>query len=352
MAYPFKNNLNISYQEAMANDARSKAMGDYDAINVDSEELIDYTLGFQEQYNADMAKVSQNNERIKELEAIIAQKKQDEINFSKYRNNPLYKAAKFDYVVTGNRSGLDQFLADERAREEMIRQSKEADLNRQNAIKLAEMQKERAVAANTNSVDDRLAQAKLAMDQAYRMYKNDEGNQNLKDVFEKAQLTYNQLAAKAGQETVDYLKQPETPAGEDKPPKSKADIAKDISSEITQAITNGDIKKMNEINEQLKGKEYTDTIFNAARDAVTKGIKTYNDKAKANAKAAADKAAATEAINQIISNYTTEWKAASNNDNKAKSIIRKANKALKEGGYKGSIEVNAEGTGLVYIKGK
>lgn len=290
MAYPFKNNLNISYQEAMTNDARSKAMGDYDAINVDSEELIDYTPSFQEQYNADMAKVASNNERIKELEAIIAQKKQDEINFSKYRNNPLYKAAKFDYVVTGNRSGLDQFLADERAREEMIRQSKEAELNRQNAIKLAEMQKERAAAANTNSVDDRLAQAKLAMDQAYRMYKNDEGNQNLRDIFEKAQLTYNQLAAKAGQETVDYLKQPETPAGEDKKPsKSKADIAKDISSEITQAITNGNIKRMNEINEQLKGEEYTDTIFNAARDAVTKGIKAYNDKAEANAKAAADK---------------------------------------------------------------
>lgn len=352
MAYPFKNNLNISYQEAMANDARSKAMGDYDAINVDSEELIDYTPSFQEQYNADMAKVASNNERIKELEAIIAQKKQDEVSFAKYRNNPLYKAAKFDYVVTGNRSGLDQFLADERAREEMIRQSKEAELNRQNAIKLADMQKERAAAANTNSVDDRLAQAKLAMDQAYRMYKNDEGNQNLKDVFEKAQLTYNQLAAKAGQETVDYLKQPETPAGEAKPSKSKADIAKDISSEITQAITNGDIKKLEEINELLKGEEYSDTIFNSARDAVTKGIKDYNDKADADAKRKADKAAATEAINKIISNYTTEWKAATNNDNKAKSIIRKANKALKEAGYKGTIDVNAEGTGLVYIKGK
>lgn len=289
MAYPFKNNLNISYQEAMANDARSKAMGDYDAINVDSEELIDYTPSFQEQYNADMAKVAQNNERIKELEAIIAQKKQDEINFSKYRNNPLYKAAKFDYVVTGNRSGLDQFLADERAREQMLKNEEIAYAQMKNAKEIAEMNNERSAAANTNSVDDRLAQAKLAMDQAYRMYKNDEGNQNLRDIFEKAQLTYNQLAAKAGQETVDYLKQPETPAGEDKPSKSKADIAKDISSEITQAITNGDIKRMNEINEQLKGEEYTDTIFNAARDAVTKGIKAYNDKAEANAKAAADK---------------------------------------------------------------
>ena len=310
MSYPFKNNLNISYQEAMANDARNKAMGDYDAINVDSEELIDYTPSFQEQYDADMAKVASNNQRIKELEAIIARKKQDEINFSKYRNNPLYNAAKFDYVVTGNRSGLDQFLADERAREEMIRQTREAELNRQNAIKLANMQKESAAAANANSVDDRLAQAKLAMDQAYRMYKNDEGNQNLKDVFEKAQLTYNQLAVKAGQEPVDYLKQPETgetPAGGETPSKSKADMAKDISSAITQAITNGDINKLKEISEQLKGEEYTDTVFNSAREAVANGIKDYNDKAaaaaadaKAKAKAAADKKALQDERTSIL----------------------------------------------------
>lgn len=289
MAYPFKNNLNISYQEAMANDARSKAMGDYDAINVNSEELIDYTPSFQEQYNADMAKVASNNERIKQLEAIIAQKKQDEISFNKYRSNPLYKAAKFDYVVNGDRKGLDQFLADERAREEMIRQSKEAELNRQNAIKLADMQKERAAAANTNSVDDRLAQAKLAMDQAYRMYMNDQGNDNLRDVFEKAQLTYNQLAAKAGQETVDYLKQPETPVGEGKPGKSKADKAKDIESDISQAITNDNINKLNEISKLLNGEEYTDTIFNSARVAVTKGIKDYNDKMDAKDKAEKEK---------------------------------------------------------------
>ena len=289
MAYPYKNNLNRTYQQVMSDDARAKAMGDYDAINVDSEELIDFTPGFQDQYDADMAKVAANNARIQELEAIIAQKKQDEVNFSKYRNNPLYKAAKFDYVVNGDRKGLDQFLADERAREEMIRQSKEAQANRDNAIKIAEMQKERAASANSNSVDDRLAQAKLAMDQAYRMYMNDQGNQNLRDVFEKAQLTYNQLAAKAGQKTVDYFKKPETQSGEDKPGKSKADMAKDITSEINQAITNGDITKMNQLAEQLNGEDYSDTIFNSARDAVTKGIKEYNDKAEAKAKAAADK---------------------------------------------------------------
>lgn len=325
MAYPYKNILNRSYQDVMADDARNKAMGDYDAINVNSEELIDFTPGFQEQYNVDMAKVAANNERIKELEAIIAQKKQDEISFAKYRNNPLYKAAKFDYVVNGDRRGLDQFLADERAREEMIRQSMEAEANRQNAIKLAEMQKERAAAANTNSVDDRLAQAKLAMDQAYRMYMNDQGNQNLRDVFEKAQLTYNQLAAKAGQETVDYLKKPETPAGKDEPGKSKADMAKDIMSEINQAITNGDITKMNEINETLKGAEYTDSIFNGARDSVTKGIKEYNDKAEAKTKADADKKAAKAELSGIL-NGTHKYSDKDNVLARAAQLAKKLGK--------------------------
>lgn len=313
MAYPFKNNLNISYQEAMVNGARSKAMGDYDAINVDSEELIDYTPSFQEQYNADMAKVASNNERIKELEAIIAQKKQDEINFSRYRNNPLYKAAKFDYVVTGNRSGLDQFLADERAREEMVRQTKEAELNRQNAIKLANMQKEHAAAANSANIEDRLAQAKLAMDQAYRMYKNDEGNQNLKDVFEKAQLTYNQLAIKAGQETVDYLKKQEKQEGEDNPSKpngegdnnppakSKADTSKDYMAEIKQATDKGDYNTLKTLAAELNDDAHkNETQYNDARTAVNKAIVDIDKKNAANRKAAEDKKNAEAELNGIL----------------------------------------------------
>lgn len=271
MAYPYKNILNRTYQDVMVNDA---------------------------QYNADMAKVAQNNQRIKELEAIIAQKKQDEINFSRYRNNPLYKAAKFDYVVTGNRSGLDQFLADERAREEMVRQTKEAELNRQNAIKLANMQKEHAAAANSANIEDRLAQAKLAMDQAYRMYKNDEGNQNLKDVFEKAQLTYNQLAIKAGQETVDYLKKPETQEGEDNPSKpngegdnnppskSKADTSKDYMAEIKQATDKGDYNALKALEAELNDDAHKNiTEYNEARTAVNKAIVELDKKAAAKAKA-------------------------------------------------------------------
>lgn len=310
MAYPFKNNLNISYQEAMANDARSKAMGDYDAINVDSEELIDYTPSFQEQYNADMAKVAQNNQRIKELEAIIARKKQDEINFSRYRNNPLYKAAKFDYVVTGNRSGLDQFLADERAREEMIRQTKEAELNRRNAIKLAEMQKENAAAANSSNIEDRLAQAKLAMDQAYRMYKNDEGNQNLMDVFEKAQLTYNQLAAKAGKETVDYLKKPDdgdkppkaNGEGDNNPPsKSKADTSKDYMAEIKQATDKGDYNALKALEAELNDDAHKNiTEYNEARTAVNKAILDIDKKKAADRKAAEEKKALQDERTNIL----------------------------------------------------
>lgn len=351
MAYPFKNNLNISYQEAMANDARSKAMGDYDAINVDSEELIDYTPSFQEQYNADMAKVASNNERIKELEAIIAQKKQDEVSFAKYRNNPLYKAAKFDYVVTGNRSGLDQFLADERAREEMIRQSKEAELNRQNAEKLAKLNKQGMDEANEIERDKMKNLSVNRVKNAKEILNTDDTAQNRAKLSE-AIIEHNANADKYGwvkfDEQGNIISQNVNTEGnqgdskQDEPKyttgDAEADLAKCSTSAECMAIAN-------------KLESFGDEYKNIRTKAITKA-QELKKKEDADAKRKADKVAATEAINQIISNYTTEWKAATNNDNKAKSIIRKANKALKEAGYKGTIDVNAEGTGLVYIKGK
>ncbi len=344
MAYPFKNNLNISYQEAMANDARSKAMGDYDAINVDSEELIDYTPGFQEQYNADMAKVAQNNERIKKLETIIAQKKQDEINFSKYRNNPLYKAAKFDYVVTGNRSGLDQFLADERAREEMIRQSKEADLNRKNAEKLAKLNKQGMDEANEIERDKMKNLSVNRVKNAKEILNTDDTAQNRAKLSE-AIIEHNANADKygwvkfddngnvIGQNVNTNDKQDEA-----KPKYTTGDAEADLARCSTSAACMAIADKLESIGDEYKN------IRTKAIDKANDLKKKEDDEAKRKAGRAA--------INQIISNYTTEWKAAANNVNKAKSIIRKANKALKEGGYKGTIEVNAEGTGLVYIKGK
>lgn len=285
MAYPFKNNLNISYQDAMANDARSKAMGDYDAINVNSEELIDYTPGFQDQYDADMAKVAQNNQRIKELEAIIAQKKQDEINFSKYRNNPLYKAAKFDYVVNGDRSGLDQFLADERAREQMLSAEKIAGMNMNKSKSYADSQDE-----------DKLEMALLNADQAKRNLANDPGNDTLQEMAERTELTYNQIAKRMGRKSYKELQEEKnnksneasnTPAV---PAKSKVDTSKDYMAEIKQATAKGDYKKLTELLAELNDDAHkNETQFNDARTAATSAIAEMDKKIAADRKAAEDK---------------------------------------------------------------
>ena len=285
MAYPFKNNLNISYQDAMANDARSKAMGDYDAINVNSEELIDYTPGFQDQYDADMAKVAQNNQRIKELEAIIAQKKLDEINFSKYRNNPLYKAAKFDYVVNGDRSGLDQFLADERAREQMLSAEKIAGMNMNKSKSYADSQDE-----------DKLEMALLNADQAKRNLANDPGNDTLQEMAERTELTYNQIAKRMGRKSYKELQEEKnaesneasnTPAV---PAKSKVDTSKDYMAEIKQATAKGDYKKLTELLAELNDDAHkNETQFNDARTAATSAIAEMDKKIAADRKAAEDK---------------------------------------------------------------
>ena len=100
-----------------------------------------------------------------------------------------------------------------------------------------------------------------------------------------------------------------------------------------------------------KLESFGDEYKNIRTKAITKA-QDFKKKEDADAKRKADKEAADKAIKQIVSTYDTEWKAAANNDNKANAIIRKANKALKDADYKGTIEVNAEGTGLVYIKDK
>lgn len=307
MAYPFKNNLNISYQEAMANDARSKAMGDYDAINVDSEELIDYTPSFQEQYNADMAKVASNNERIKELEAIIAQKKQDEINFSKYRNNPLYKAAKFDYVVTGNRSGLDQFLADERAREQMLKNEEIAYAQMKNAKEIAQMNNERSSSYVDNQAEDKLEMALLNADQAKRNLAKDPGNTSLQEMAERTELTYDQIAKRMGRKSYKELQAEKNNASNEAgaapavPAKSKADTSKDYMAEIKQATDKGDYNTLKTLAAELNDDAHkNETQYNEARTAVNKAIVDIDKKNAANRKAAEDKKNAEAELNGIL----------------------------------------------------
>lgn len=292
MAYPYKNNLNRTYQQIMTDDARAKAMGDYDAINVDSEELIDFTPGFQDQYDADMAKVAANNARIQELEAIIAQKKQDEINFSKYRNNPLYKAAKFDYVVNGDRRGLDQFLADERAREQMLKNEEIAYAQMKNAKEIAEMNNERSASHVDNQAEDKLEMALLNVNQAKKAAASDPGNTTLQDLADKAELTYDLIAKRMGRKSYKELQVEKTNESNEAgnvpaaPTKSKADMSKDYMAEIKQAVAKDDYNKLTDLLAELNDDAHkNETQYNDARTAATGAIAEMNKKREAKRKA-------------------------------------------------------------------
>ena len=59
-----------------------------------------------------------------------------------------------------------------------------------------------------------------------------------------------------------------------------------------------------------------------------------------------------KAIADIVKEYTQKWLNAKNNTNKANAIIRQAKKALLAKGLSGDITANADGTGLMHVKGK
>lgn len=348
--YPYKNNLNRTYQQAMSDDARNKAMGDYDAINVNSEELIDFTPGFQDQYDADMAKVAQNNARIQELEAIIAQKKQDEITFSKYRNNPLYKAAKFDYVVNGDRKGLDQFLADERAREEMIRQSQEAQANRDNALEIAKLGKKGVDESNEIERDKMKNLSIQRVNNAKAILATSDTAENRNKLAE-AIINHNAAAAKYGWQKFDN---------------NGNVIGDDVKSESNNSEQNGSNQEeskysVGDAEADLAACKTSAECQTLADKLATKGDEYKNIRSKAISKAQelqkkeGDERKRQEnakAIADIVKEYTQKWLSAKNNTNKANAIIRQAKKALLAKGLSGDITANADGTGLMHVKGK
>lgn len=95
--------------------------------------------GYQPGYEPEPDRLTQINQEIEELEAKIAadrasRERGHELYSGRYKNNPMYKLALFDYVINGDRTGLDNFDKNERA-------ITEAEANRQNAIALALMNK-------------------------------------------------------------------------------------------------------------------------------------------------------------------------------------------------------------------
>lgn len=95
--------------------------------------------GYAPGYEPEPDRLTQVNQEIEELEAKIAadrasHERGHELYSGRYKNNPMYKLALFDYVINGDRTGLDNFDRNERA-------ITEAEANRQNAIALAQMNK-------------------------------------------------------------------------------------------------------------------------------------------------------------------------------------------------------------------
>lgn len=331
MAYPYKNNLNASYQEVMTGMANTARQGDYDEVNVNSEELIDFTPSYQERYDVDMARYKANQDRIAELDKIIEQEKADKLRFNQYENNPLYRAAHFDWIVNGNRQGLDQFLTDERAREEMIRQSEEAQKNRDNALEIAKMNKQsvdksneiKAFNANLsklNEIENNLAAAEK------KLAKNP-GDVNLQQAVDNAKNARNSLYKQLY--NADYIEQEAAPQGEGKPAEPVYDNS-EISANYLKEIQNADsLETITDIESRLA--EDSKRAPADFKDVNTKLIEKRNE-LQGKAKADADKAKAAAEVKTILSTTYEKRSEATAAANRANELTGKKYLFKKENG--------------------
>lgn len=328
MAYPYKNNLNASYQEVMTGMANTARQGDYDEVNVNSEELIDFTPSYQERYDVDMARYKANQDRIAELDKIIEQEKADKLRFNQYENNPLYRAAHFDWIVNGNRQGLDQFLTDERAREEMIRQSKEAQKNRDNALEIARMNKEsvdksnetKAFNANLTKLNEIQNNLKAAEQKLAKNPGDVNINQTVNNLKNARNSLYKQLYG------ADYIESEEAPQGEGKPAENVYDNS-ELSANYLKEIQNADsLDVIADIESRLA--EDSKRAPADFKDVNTKLIDKRNE-LQAKAKAAGDRAKAAAELKNILngeydySEAKTKRDRANKLDPKNKHVIQK-----------------------------
>lgn len=135
---------------------------------VDSSELVDFNA------TSSVDRMKELDTQIAELKQKIAQKKAASLQ-SKYdrMNDPDYKVARYDYIVSGDRSGLDRISEAERAYKNMLS-------NQAHALKLAKAQrldsqlyqmdeymKNRSIAATkAKYAEDELAEANRKNDNA------------------------------------------------------------------------------------------------------------------------------------------------------------------------------------------
>lgn len=144
-----------------------------DRENLKRQAAIDMA-GYEPGYEEEPDRLTQVNQQIEELEAKIAadrasRERGHELYSGRYKNNPMYKLALFDYVINGDRTGLDNFDKNERA-------ITEAEANRQNAIALAQMNKAAMAQSNMGKLIEKkdMLQADIdAIDEMLRKSPND-----------------------------------------------------------------------------------------------------------------------------------------------------------------------------------
>ena len=166
--------------------------------------------GYEPGYEPEsMDRLTQVNQEIEELEAKIAadrasRERGHELYSGRYKNNPMYKLALFDYVINGDRTGLDNFDKNERA-------ITEAEANRQNAIALAQMNKAAIAQSEKGKLIEKKDMLQADIDAIDELLKKSPNNVDLltKRAKSVAQMkTVNQQLGIKDDEPVDPKKSP------------------------------------------------------------------------------------------------------------------------------------------------
>lgn len=299
-------------------------------------------------YDALVNKNVDNN--ISERERLDNEIEELEAQLYSMKNQPGYKAARFDYTVKGDRSGLDKIAQN-------VINSYENALNRKNQMAIAGKTKQNAtsrdIAGLVKQYNDLVIQgSSLTDDQSKRM------NDNAKNYI----LTQLRATPEGIKTAEDLVK------GNEDDNKSQANV-NDIMSDAN-VIDDNEIEqrlavkfdKNNSIEELTAIRDKVQEISDMAIDKSTKDTetKTRGYRTKANntvaqidkliadkKKGAANKVKTNKTINDIKNRKVEELKNAPH-DAAKDMIVKEANEELVKAGIKGSFIKSVDGKELIY----
>ena len=281
------------------------------------------------------------NNSISERERLDNEIEELEAQLYSMKNQPGYRAARFDYTVKGDRSGLDKIAQN-------VINSYENALNRKNQMAIAGKTKQNAtsrdIAGLVKQYNDLVIQgSSLTDDQSKRM------NDNAKNYI-LAQLRNTPEGIKAAEDLV---------KGNEDDNKSQTNVIDD--NEIEQRLATK-FDKNNSIEELTAIRDKVQEISDMAIDKSTKDSETKSRgyRTKANntiaqidkliadkKKGAANKAKANKTINDIKNRKTEELKNAPH-DAAKDMVVKEANEELVKAGIKGSFIKSVDGKELIY----